>query len=284
MNRDLVLAMLAFVLLGVGPWIAGWLQPSRPASEGAGESGRELERRYWRRLWTPALLPGIAVAILFGWRLQEPPVTDEPLTPSVVLFAIPAGLFWLRCLWRAFLASRRPIMPPPIATMGLLRPSVVVSAPLHSILDPEAMNAALSHERAHVRHFDPLRIWGAQIITDLQWPCPFAKRRFEAWLSALEIARDEEARLDGAHGEDIAAAVVAVARMNVASARAQALLTGGEASLASRVRRLLVPLPLGPARLALLAPLCVTIAITLGVLLGVTRGDSFVRALPFIAG
>jgi hypothetical protein len=282
-NRDFVVAVVAVVSFGVGLWVSGWLHPGARAGEGGQDSGRALERRRWRQLWTPALLPAIAVAILCGWRLQEPPVTDEPLTPSVLLFIVPVGIFALRCLWRAVQALRRPTVAPPIATVGLLRARISISPTLDQVLDPAAMSAALAHERAHARHRDPLRIFLGQVITDLQWPSPFARRRFESWLSALELARDEEARLAGAAGEDLAAAVVAVARLGVTSSRALAGLTGAEASLAARVRRLLAPVPVIGMRRRWVAPLCLGLALTLGVIAGATHGDAFMRALPFIA-
>src|SRR5262249_36567356 len=139
---------------------------------------------------------------------------------------------------------RRVRETPPIATVGLVRPRVVVAEDLCDALDPAALTAALAHECVHVRHRDPLRIWLAQIATDLQWPSPSARRRFERWLASLQLARDEEARVGGASGDDLAAAVVAVARMPWHPLGAAiAGLTGAETSLASRVHRLLAPLP-----------------------------------------
>jgi hypothetical protein len=282
-SRDVVVAVVAVVAFGFGLWVSGWLHPGGRAGESARDSGRALERRRWRRLWTPALSPAIAIAILGGWRLQEPPVTDEPLTPSVLLFIVPLSLFAARCLWRSLRALRRPPVAPPIATVGLIRARISISPALHQVLDPAAMSAALAHEQAHARHRDPLRIFLAQMITDLQWPSPFARRRLESWLSALELARDEEARLAGAPGEDLAAAVVAVARLGVSSSRAVAGLTGAEASLAARVRRLLAPVPVIRMTRTWLAPLCLGLAIAIGVIAGATHGDAFMRALPFIA-
>ena len=82
------------------------------------------------------------------------------------------------------------------ATVALLRPRVVVCETFGAQLDEHALAAALAHEQAHARHRDPLRIWLAQIVTDLQWPLSGARARFEQWLFALELARDEEAPRD----------------------------------------------------------------------------------------
>ena len=283
MSRDLVLGTLALVLFGAGAWLAGGLLPARIASEGADESGLALERRSWRRLWAPLLLPALALATLLGWGLQEPSVTDEPLKPIVVVVAIPAALLFVRSGWRALGALRRPSVLPALATVGLVRPRIVIAAGLDEILDQEALDAAIAHERAHASHYDPLRIWLAQMATDLQWPSLFARRRLEHWLSALELARDEEARMAGAPGADLAAAVVAVAGLNNPARRGLVGLTGAEASLSARVHRLLGPPPTSPLSSSIIAPLGVAVFLMIGLVFGVTHGDSFLRALPFIA-
>jgi hypothetical protein len=281
-SRELVLATMVVVLCGAGAWLASWV----PAASEPGDrerSGRQLEARSWRRIWWTLLPAGIALATMFGWALQEPSVTDELLLPTAALVAVPIGLLWLRCAVRACVALRRPRDLPPLATVGLLRPRVVVGEDLRGALDPAALVAALAHERVHVRHRDPLRIWLAQIATDLQWPSPAARRRFEHWLGALELARDEEARLDGAPGEDLAAAVVAVARMpRRPLGGAMAGLTGAETSLASRVHRLLEPVPLDRGRRSiLLLPAVLAVLVASGVI-GALYGDYVLRAMPFI--
>ncbi|MGH8257493.1 MAG: hypothetical protein ACRET0_14925, partial [Steroidobacteraceae bacterium] len=105
-------------------------------------------------------------------------------------------------------------------------------------------------------HRDPLRIWLAQLVTDLQWPWPAAQRRLGAWLEALELARDQEARACGIDGAELAAAVLASVRFlksippeeraalsgtQVAHAR----LIGDSRTLKERVLRLLAPVPAG---------------------------------------
>ena len=283
MSRDLVLATLAFVLGGAGVWLTSWVPGLLEASEDARVGGRRLERRCWRRLWLPALPAATALATLFGWALQEPSVTDERLLPFVALVVVPLGLLWLRCAWRAAAALRAPRPMPMVATLGLLRPRVVVAEDLERVLDPRAFAAALAHERAHVRHFDPLRVWLAQIATDIQWPNPTARLRLERWLASLELARDEEARLEGAPGEDLAAAVVAVAKLaRLEPCGAVVGLTGAEASLVSRIHRLLGPVPSDHRVGSFIVPVAVIVALAAGIAAGVLHGDSFLRALPFI--
>jgi len=282
-SRDVVLLTTLLVLCSAGTWVLSWV-PARLPAESRFVSGRRLERRSWRHLWFPVLPAAVVLATMCGWALQEPSVTDEPLRGTAVLVALPFALLWLRCVWRAGLALRRPRSMPALATHGLLRPRIAIAERLRSALDPAALAAAIAHEEAHVRHFDPLRIWLAQIVTDMQWPSPTARRRLDQWLSALELARDEEARIEGTSGADLAAAVVAVAKMTPSrmGAHAVAGLTGAEASLASRIHRLLDPVPPDQRRPSLI-PLAVIASLVVGIVVGVEFGDSLLRALPFIA-
>jgi beta-lactamase regulating signal transducer with metallopeptidase domain len=129
--------------------------------------------------------------------------------------------------------------------VGLLRPTAIVSPQLIAVLDRRALAAVRAHEEAHARHRDPLRIWVAQLVTDLQWPSPAAAVRLRRWLEALELARDEEARRAGIAGVDLATAILAAARVSAGRARRSAIAPlGGEAeALAERIGRLLTPLP-----------------------------------------
>jgi len=114
---------------------------------------------------------------------------------------------------------------------------------LAKALDDNAIDAALGHERAHARHRDQLRIWLAQVATDLQWPWPQASKRFRQWIHALELARDEEARSAGIAGPDLAAALLASVRFHQqASPFAIPALTGEPSALEERITRLLNPL------------------------------------------
>lgn len=282
MNRDVVLATLALVLGGAGLSLSSWLPP-RAAPTSAEIGGLTLERRAWRRVWLPLVPAALALATLIGWALQEPGETDELLRPFAAVLAVPISLVWARAALRAVLALRRPRTLPPFATLGLVRPRLVVGPGVEGVLDPAALGAAVAHERAHVAHRDPLRIWLAQLATDAQWPNPKARARLDQWLSTLELARDDEARRAGARGEDLAAAVVAIAGLARGErAPAVARLTGAELALASRVHRLLVPLRGEPERHALAGPLAVLVSLAAAIVIGLEFGDSLLRALPLI--
>lgn len=271
---------MVLVLCGAGAWLASWV-PTGEASDRGDLSGRQLEARAWRRIWLTLVPAGLAFATMFGWALQEPGITDERLLPTAVVAVTPIGLLWLRCAMRACVAAFARELPP-IGTVGLWRPRVVVADDLHARLDPAAFAAAIAHERVHVRHRDPLRIWLAQVVTDLQWPSAAARRRFEHWLTALELARDEEARLAGASGEDLAAAIVTVARMPWRARGAVACLTGAETSLVSRVHRLLAPVRADHGRRSRALAFAIAALLAAGVGIGAAYGDDVLRAMPFI--
>ena len=285
MNRELVLATLIVALCGSAIWLAGWL-PARSSSR-AEESGRAAERRCWLALWLPLVPAAAALAALAGWALQEPHLTDEILRPLTPLFVAPIAAIWLRAAWRASRALARPRIPPLAATLGLLRPRIAIHERLLRDLDATARQAVLAHERAHCRHHDPLRIWLAQIASDLQWPSPRAAARFERWRQALELARDEEARDGGVNGEDLAAALIGAVRLAQRPVVSPAAtLVDGERALVLRVGRLLAPLRALPARpwSALLALAGSLALLTAATIFGLGHGDLLVRALPIVGG
>lgn len=283
MNRDLVFGTLVLAFCGSATWLTGWLS-SRNFPPRADESGRRAERRAWRRLWAPLMPAAVALAALAGWVIQEPRSTDELLRPFASTFVLPLACLWLRASVRAAGALRPPRVSPVAATMGILRPRVVLSSSLRQRLDCHSFDAALAHEQAHARHRDPLRIWLAQIATDLQWPNPVAARRFGDWKVALELARDEEARAGGVRGEDLAEALIAAVRLaRAGAAPVEARLTGPERTLVERIDRLLSPLREGPFIIrGQLLPFAFFVVLTAAMVFGVARGDLLVRALPLI--
>lgn len=213
MSRELLLWMLSLLLVGslnvaFGIWLG-----AGPTLDSIREAPSALaaERSAWWALWRPLIPGGLVLAFLLGWALQEPE-SAEALHAWAYLCATPIALLWGRAsirAWRSGSASTVSLA----GTVGLLRPRVVISSELRSALDEAALQAAIEHERAHARHLDPLRLWLAQLATDLQWPARSAQIRLARWREVLELARDEEACAHGASGPDLAAAVVTAARL-----------------------------------------------------------------------
>jgi hypothetical protein len=238
MDRELVLAILVALFCGGVAFAFGWW----PADLCMSASGHDLERASWRRLWLPLLPATVLLAALCGWASVEP-ARAERVPACLLLAAVPFAV----CLARAIIRAVRSLVERPqnllAGTTGLFRPRVVVSPRLARRLDQRSLAAAIEHERAHRRHFDPLRLWLGQLATDLQWPWPAARSRFRRWTRALEFARDEEARLSGADGADLAAAIVAAIRLGQTTVSpAIATLTGDASVIQERIAHLLEPL------------------------------------------
>ena len=254
MERESLLALLTMLFGGLLLQLcAAW-----PSADPRCRTPRALERLYWRRLWYP-VIPTFVVALwLIGWAIREPDPVPGPVDPGIVVaLSIPFAAMFLRAGLRALWALLRRPAESAVSTVGLIQPQVVFEPFLAKQLDDDVVRAALLHERAHVRHRDPLRIWLAQFVTDLQWPWPQAPRRLERWLEALELARDDEARVHGAGGAELAKAILASLRYvedaatgamtpaawRNARATAQASLAGDARVLRDRIARLLAPLP-----------------------------------------
>ena len=251
MERESLLSILIVLLGGLALQPFVWW----PSAGAADRSPAELERRSWRRLWYPLVPTLLVAAWLCGWALTEPDPVRDPLDRwGLLAVGLPFGVIFARALARAAWSLLRTPIDCGISTVGLIQPQVVFPPLLAKQLDDGVIRAALAHERAHATHRDPLRIWLAQLATDLQWPWPWAAERLETWLEALELARDDEARAEGADGPDMAAAVLASVRYleRLAPARsalsangtqlAHARLIGDPGVLRKRVARLLAPL------------------------------------------
>jgi BlaR1 peptidase M56 len=293
MEREWLVSILVVVLGGLTVQALSWLRPI----DSSGMDGGELERRAWLRLWYPVAPALLVPAWLCGWALTESdPVRDR--LGAWVLYAAwaPFAVILARAALRAVWALLRSAADRGVATVGLIQPRTVFSPFLAKQLEDVEIRAALAHEQAHVRHRDPLRVWLAQLVSDLQWPWPTARLRLETWLVALELARDEEARESGADGADIAAAVLASIRyLHRLPSETQAPFTGtpfthaclvGDAHrLRERVSRLLAPLP-QPARgdatrfLSFETTACLFVAVLLvAVMLGIDYGERVMHSL-----
>jgi hypothetical protein len=257
--------------------------------------GFERERAAWWRLWWPLTPALIVAAWLCGWALSQPDPVPDRVGPLVFIVCAPFVLIVMRAILRAGWSLLGGPEQFGIATIGLIRPHIVFAPELARLLDDRAIQAALAHERAHVRHRDPLRIWVAQFVTDLQWPWTSAEKRFERWLAALERARDDEARAEGIEGADLAAALVASVRFHrdkiiaartitAGAAGACARLTGDRSALEERVARLLQPLAgeprdRMPTTLQVAFLLSLALVVVVAVALGDVYGERFVGSL-----
>ena len=274
MDRERALLVLGLALSGPLVFLAGLLVRS-PRSD--------RERAHWIGLWIPIMPAAIAGAALLGWAIQEPDPPDEILGTAAWVLSAFVGLVWVRAALRAVRSFFLNRAAAPAATYGWIRPRVHLSPAFLEAVSALEQRAAIEHEEAHARHRDPLRIWLAQLVTDLQWPSPAATSRFRAWLNRLEVARDDEARLRGADGVDLAAAILAAVRLSTPGAAPGCHLPGTGEALEERIARLLRPLPVdlpperSPSRALLVILVLAMVAATLG---GLNFGEALVRLVP----
>jgi len=282
MERECFLTVLIALLGGIALLACGWW----PAAQSSQGNARSLEHRMWRRIWWTFVPALTVVAWLCGWALVEPDPVPERVSSAFLLLSVPFLLLFTRAAMRAGWSLFRDDGDPGTATVGLLKPWIVFSPHLAKALDDRAIEAALEHERAHARHRDPLRIWLAQLATDLQWPWPQAQERFRAWIVALELARDEEARAAGADGSDLAAAILAAARLRQhAIVSPVAALIGEQSVLKQRIACLLNPLAdqAEEIRARWPQPWILAPVLLMAVVLGSAFGEIVVRTLLRIA-
>jgi Zn-dependent protease with chaperone function len=180
-ERESLLSLLILVLGGITLQVfAIWPWNNRRASASA-----LVERQRWLVLWYPVAPTALVAAWLCGWALSQPDPVPGPVGPFIFIACAPFAVVVMRALGRAAWSLARSPGDCGVATVGLFRPHIVFAPQLAKRLDDLAIEAALAHERAHVRHRDPLRIWIAQLLTDLQCPWGSARLRLTSWLAAL---------------------------------------------------------------------------------------------------
>ncbi len=276
MDRELLLLML--ILLVPAPLaVVFGLFPLRSARRML--TGVRREREAWRRLWYPLLPSLFTIAALIGWAVREP-ADAERLPVAAVLLALTSALLLVRVLIRASHTLRIETRHDDTGTVGIIRSRIVISPTLCRLLDDNALQAVITHERAHASHRDPFRIWLALLATELQGRSAAASHRCGEWRHALELARDEEARQAGVDGSDLAAAILEAVKIRTMSHPAFApLLTSDQ--LEDRIHALLAPLAPAAANSTSRFPaiVIVCVALMLAAITGGTYGEHLISAV-----
>jgi len=272
---------LAAVLFGIVMWVCAATADRQRASPA---SLHNEAATWWRLVW-PLFAGALVFAFLCGWALRETNPTDEWTGVGVHVLAGLVFAVFLRALFRAMVSlwvARH--IHAPIATVGIVRRRIMVADSLKRTANPEVLTAALAHEAAHAFHRDPLRIWAAQFVTDLQFPSPGARLRFKRWRLALEIRRDDEAIAAGASPIALAEAILLATRLqHEASSPPQAAITGNGEGLTLRVRRLLrddIGASEGPMPGNRYLPMYAAGALLTALWLGTVYGDALLTLVP----
>jgi Zn-dependent protease with chaperone function len=109
-----------------------------------------------------------------------------------------------------------------LAVTGIFSPRIFVSRDVVDNLTPAELDAALSHEMAHVSATDNLKQLFLKVTSPPHWLHSLAKVDFH-WARFAELAADERAMTSGASALELASALVKVGRLSVG--RRPALLT-----------------------------------------------------------
>jgi hypothetical protein len=124
-----------------------------------------------------------------------------------------------------------------VATVGIVKPRIFVSADVVASLTAQELEAALAHERAHIGSADNFK---QLVLRALRLPCSAGDR---SWTAGTEIDADLRALQSGASAVELASALVKVARLKTvvqfdACAATCLIPAGHETALADRLRRL----------------------------------------------
>jgi Zn-dependent protease with chaperone function len=172
-----------------------------------------------------------ALLAILGYRLQQDGLSaltaDGDLRPALIFFGVVVvgdvlALLSLRRQWRATrgLAERirQSQLPVPVSvadaagranlsgrvelvdseeafslTYGLWDRRVAVSRTLVEVAAPEELDAVLDHERYHVRHFDPLKLFVLRTLTPMLFFVPALRGLRARYVAGRELAADRHA-------------------------------------------------------------------------------------------
>jgi hypothetical protein len=271
MALTVTLATYACVSFVMTPLAIGLWRLARRDPDAAAPADRAAGLLLVRAL--PVLVPALLVAGLVSpaFHLFEPRQSEEVAGRTLVaLAAAGAGLLALGVGrgWRAVARTRRllnawtvgartlevPGSPVPalridwpvplVATVGILRPRLVVARQVLDACTPEQLTAVVAHEAAHLAARDNLKRLFWRSCPDLLALTATGRRMEHDWaLAAEESADDRAARPATRRAIDLAEALVTVARLappapSIAeTALASPLIEASD--LERRVRRLL---------------------------------------------
>lgn len=84
-----------------------------------------------------------------------------------------------------------PLSRPLALTVGLTRPTILLSTWMVAHLDAQELEAVLAHELAHIRRRDALRLWLATVLRDAFWYLPTGWTLHRQLRGSTELACDD---------------------------------------------------------------------------------------------
>jgi Zn-dependent protease with chaperone function len=259
--------LAAFLLLNVLASLVGAALAAAALARRARPARRARAMLALRLLPAIASLGAVALLIVPGYVLFEPPDAGESVTISLGALAAAAAVVLVAGAARGLRAVRAtsvlvrrwrregepvslPGSPVPayrvrdsfpvFAVVGMWPPRIYVAAQVLDALGPAELEAALAHERAHLRARDNLKRLVLRSCPDVLAWTGVGRALEREWARAAEAAADAEAAgADPAAAVDLAAGIVKIARLLPAGAQALAVSALHDGSdVAARVRAL----------------------------------------------
>ncbi len=161
---------------------------------------------------------------------------------------------------------------------GLLRPRVYLTTGALAMLDDDALNVVLAHERHHARRHDPMRLAAGRVLTRALFFLPQLEELVEHQQALAELSADESAVNAGPANRS----ALARAMLSFTDTPASAGPTGIESD---RVDYLLGEPPSWrfPALLCAAAATVIILLVTVAVLAGQLANGSATLAPPFLS-
>src|SRR5262249_39690973 len=144
MERECFLTILIALLGGVSILACSWWPVAR--NDG---SPLRMEHTAWRGVWLPVMPALLIASVLCGWALVEPDPVAEKVPLKILFLSIPFLTLCFRALIRTGWSMLSGDTEGVTATVGLLRPSIIIAPRLAQRFDETQLEAALEHERAH---------------------------------------------------------------------------------------------------------------------------------------
>jgi Zn-dependent protease with chaperone function len=222
-----------------GVWILAAVLVIAPAWVSQGVLNRALSNLDVVRTWRGALrfwVTPFAASCLIAYPIVRAALRQREVT-RLFRAAQPAGARLAAAARRLGLrALELPTAERECFVAGVLRPTVFISRGALAALDEAELEAALRHERAHIRGHDTATLFVLSMLRDL---APWGKgAALEAFKLSREAIADREAAA-GAGSLNLAAALLALARPGAAPAAAAVLPMARPDTLRWRLQALL---------------------------------------------
>jgi Zn-dependent protease with chaperone function len=140
-------------------------------------------------------------------------------------------------------------MEPVAFTMGFLKPKIVLSSTLISILDKAELEAVVYHETAHQKYYDPLKVFVLQIISEAMWYIPLTKWSYQNYKIMIELVADEYAVKRMGSELGLGSALLKLIKTRLSGSITPALVPFANGTVDYRIKQLIDPEPSIPVKI-----------------------------------